>query len=223
MPTTPAQKYIKWCVAFQVAEIFLFLVQVINQIWTHLILPTAPTTPARRYDMKRLGWDGVYMLSNLKIKCSRSSRPLKHWTSSKVETQKTVLWKTVCRFVLQMDNTVSQSLFWINSSFCDAWSYLSHMSISYPGLGCKYNTAEWIISKKSMPVLRLPSVYRIGQPFKVNTRLIRDSSVSTFFKILHFIFFCFLYCRKLIDTIDQSEFEGFEYINPLLMSQEDAV
>lgn len=28
---------------------------------------------------------------------------------------------------------------------------------------------------------------------------------------------------KLIDTIDQSEFEGFEYINPLLMSQEDAV
>ena len=30
-------------------------------------------------------------------------------------------------------------------------------------------------------------------------------------------------CRKVIDKIDQSEFEGFEYVNPLLMSQEDCV
>ncbi|ELU12083.1 hypothetical protein CAPTEDRAFT_206271 [Capitella teleta] len=28
---------------------------------------------------------------------------------------------------------------------------------------------------------------------------------------------------KLIGKIDQSEFEGFEYVNPLLMSQEDCV
>ena len=32
-----------------------------------------------------------------------------------------------------------------------------------------------------------------------------------------------LCCRKVIDKIDQSEFEGFEYVNPLLMSQEDCV
>ncbi|KAK2175595.1 hypothetical protein NP493_720g01025 [Ridgeia piscesae] len=29
--------------------------------------------------------------------------------------------------------------------------------------------------------------------------------------------------QKVIDKIDQSEFEGFEYVNPLLMSQEDCV
>ena len=33
---------------------------------------------------------------------------------------------------------------------------------------------------------------------------------------------CF-YCRKLLETIDQSEFEGFEYVNPLLTSAEEAV
>lgn len=29
--------------------------------------------------------------------------------------------------------------------------------------------------------------------------------------------------RKVIDKIDQSEFDGFEYVNPLLMSMEDCV
>jgi hypothetical protein len=29
--------------------------------------------------------------------------------------------------------------------------------------------------------------------------------------------------RKVIDAIDQSEFEGFEYVNPLLMSTADEV
>ncbi len=29
--------------------------------------------------------------------------------------------------------------------------------------------------------------------------------------------------RATIEKIDQSEFEGFEYINPLLMSREDSV
>ena len=33
---------------------------------------------------------------------------------------------------------------------------------------------------------------------------------------------CF-YFRKLLETIDQSEFEGFEYVNPLLTSAEEAV
>lgn len=33
-------------------------------------------------------------------------------------------------------------------------------------------------------------------------------------------FFC---DRKILETIDQSEFEGFEYINPLLMSSEECV
>jgi len=33
----------------------------------------------------------------------------------------------------------------------------------------------------------------------------------------------FLYGRKMLETIDQSEFEGFEYINPLLMSSEECV
>ena len=35
-----------------------------------------------------------------------------------------------------------------------------------------------------------------------------------------FILFC---DRKLLETIDQTEFEGFEYINPLLMSSEESV
>lgn len=35
-------------------------------------------------------------------------------------------------------------------------------------------------------------------------------------------FLCFVY-RKVLETIDQSEFEGFEYINPLLMSSEECV
>lgn len=30
-------------------------------------------------------------------------------------------------------------------------------------------------------------------------------------------------CRKQIEKIDQSEFDGFEYVNPLLMSLEDCV
>ena len=34
---------------------------------------------------------------------------------------------------------------------------------------------------------------------------------------------CFFACRRVIEAIDQSEFEGFEYINPLLMSAEDTV
>ena len=34
----------------------------------------------------------------------------------------------------------------------------------------------------------------------------------------------FFFCdRKILETIDQSEFEGFEYINPLLMSSEERV
>lgn len=33
----------------------------------------------------------------------------------------------------------------------------------------------------------------------------------------------FLCCRRVIEKIDQSEFEGFEYVNPLLMSLEDCV
>lgn len=32
-----------------------------------------------------------------------------------------------------------------------------------------------------------------------------------------------IFCRRVIDKIDQSEFEGFEYVNPLLMSLEDCV
>lgn len=31
------------------------------------------------------------------------------------------------------------------------------------------------------------------------------------------------YNRSVIERIDQSEFEGFEYVNPLLMSLEDCV
>lgn len=30
-------------------------------------------------------------------------------------------------------------------------------------------------------------------------------------------------CRDTIKRIDQSEFEGFEYINPLLLSAEESV
>ena len=37
------------------------------------------------------------------------------------------------------------------------------------------------------------------------------------------IFFHQTFSRSLIDKIDQSEFDGFEYINPLLMSAEDVV
>lgn len=31
------------------------------------------------------------------------------------------------------------------------------------------------------------------------------------------------YCSDVVKKIDQSEFEGFEYINPLLMSAEECV
>jgi len=34
---------------------------------------------------------------------------------------------------------------------------------------------------------------------------------------------CFLFFRDIIKRIDQSEFEGFEYINPLLLSTEETV
>ena len=34
---------------------------------------------------------------------------------------------------------------------------------------------------------------------------------------------CFFFFSKIISKIDQSEFDGFEYVNPLLMSQEDCV
>lgn len=32
-----------------------------------------------------------------------------------------------------------------------------------------------------------------------------------------------VFYRHVIEKIDQTEFEGFEYVNPLLMSQEDNV
>lgn len=35
--------------------------------------------------------------------------------------------------------------------------------------------------------------------------------------------FVISFSRRDIDNIDQSEFEGFEYVNPLLMSMEDCV
>lgn len=38
-----------------------------------------------------------------------------------------------------------------------------------------------------------------------------------------FFFFFHVRRRHVIEKIDQSEFEGFEYVNPLLMSQEDNV
>ena len=36
---------------------------------------------------------------------------------------------------------------------------------------------------------------------------------------------CFLFIsfRSIIERIDQTEFDGFEYVNPLLMSAEDKV
>jgi hypothetical protein len=49
--------------------------------------------------------------------------------------------------------------------------------------------------------------------------------VCTFYNI-NMIFYSMILCgfhRKTIAKIDQSEFEGFEYVNPLLMSQEDCV
>lgn len=33
----------------------------------------------------------------------------------------------------------------------------------------------------------------------------------------------FFFNRRIIEKIDQTEFEGFEYVNPLLMSLEDCV
>lgn len=35
--------------------------------------------------------------------------------------------------------------------------------------------------------------------------------------------FSFVRCSDVVKKIDQSEFEGFEYINPLLMSAEECV
>lgn len=41
--------------------------------------------------------------------------------------------------------------------------------------------------------------------------------------VVYFIFIFPIFHRRVIEKIDQSEFEGFEYVNPLLMSQEDNV
>lgn len=56
-------------------------------------------------------------------------------------------------------------------------------------------------------------------------------SYLLFFASLRFVWrtistksFCpFVHCRDVVKKIDQSEFEGFEYINPLLMSAEECV
>ena len=40
------------------------------------------------------------------------------------------------------------------------------------------------------------------------------------FEVTYVLFASF---RRVIEKIDQTEFEGFEYVNPLLMSLEDCV
>lgn len=40
---------------------------------------------------------------------------------------------------------------------------------------------------------------------------------------IYFINLFYFFYSHVIDRIDQSEFEGFEYVNPLLMSLEDCV
>ena len=68
--------------------------------------------------------------------------------------------------------------------------------------------------------MRLRVTYDSSQaPVQKLSNAVVSCNISPYIANLPF----FLYGRKMLETIDQSEFEGFEYINPLLMSSEECV
>jgi hypothetical protein len=82
-----------------------------------------------------------------------------------------------------------------------------------------------MISKSSVPLVKA------AKSFNISSQLILGISVRvptfTWIAILKLALVSFqldgFFCRSIIAKIDQTEFDGFEYVNPLLMSAEDVV
>ena len=57
-----------------------------------------------------------------------------------------------------------------------------------------------------------------------STQLTNTQLISTQLSVQHYLHMLnYAFPRSIIDKIDQTEFDGFEYVNPLLMSAEDNV
>jgi len=78
--------------------------------------------------------------------------------------------------------------------------------------------------------LHLPSFHRHFTDEAVQLSPDKPYGFGIFEVLSSYLSFCMskltlfrLFCRSVIQEIDQSELEGFQYVKPLLMSQEDSV
>ena len=64
------------------------------------------------------------------------------------------------------------------------------------------------------------SIYSNFIKFTINSHI--EQSINQYKQFIY-LFIIIFHFRKMVSRIDQSEFEGFEYVNPLLMSGEEVV